>query len=366
MSYTGFGIGDPMAVKTWSKKLAVEANKSIDIDPLVGKTDGSIIQEKTELKKGNGDTVTFGLRMQLKGDGFTSDDVAEGNGEQLGTNSDKVTIDELGHVVGVKSDNSIDAQRVPFDLREQARSGIADWFQTRRAKIFFNHVCGFTPVNQLPGKGARKYSGNNAVTAPSAGRVYRPNGRADDASLVAADIFQLSVIDAAVELAKTGGAAGKVMIRPVVVNGQKVYVMYLHSTQVTSLRTNTSAGQWLDIQKAAMAGMESSKSPIFSGALGMYNGVVLREAQDVTQGVTPDGTKAVANTRRAVLLGAQAATLAYGKAGGENRYRWNEELLDHKRNLEVSAWAIWGLKKTTFNGDDFGVITVPTYAAPVG
>ncbi|MBE7196606.1 MAG: N4-gp56 family major capsid protein, partial [Parafilimonas terrae] len=158
----------------------------------------------------------------------------------------------------------------------------------------------------------------------------------------------------------------KVMIRPVIVDGEKVYVMYLHSTQVTSLRTNTAAGQWLDIQKAAMAGMASAKSPIYSGALGKYNGVVLRESQDVTPGVSADGKTAVPNTRRAVLLGAQAATVAYGKAGGENRYRWNEELLDHKRNLEVSAWAIWGLKKTTYNGDDFGTIVVPTYAAPVG
>jgi N4-gp56 family major capsid protein len=364
--YTGFGIGDPMAVKTWSKKLAVEANKSIDIDPLVGQDDKAIIQEKTELKKGNGDQVTFGLRMQLKGDGFTSDDVAEGNGEQLGTNSDKLTIGELGHVVGVKSDNTIDAQRVPFNLREQARSGIADWFQTRRAKIFFNHVCGFTPVMQLNSKAQKKFTGNNAVTAPSQGRIYLPNQRLNDAALQPGDTFTLSMIDAAVELAKTGGAAGKVMIRPVIVDGQKVYVMYLHSTQVTSLRTSTAAGQWLDIQKAAMAGMQSSKSPIFSGALGMYNGVVLRESQDVTPGVSADGKTAVPNTRRAVLLGAQAATVAYGKAGGENRYRWNEELYDHKRNLEVSAWAIWGLKKTTYNGDDFGTIVVPTYAAPVG
>ena len=74
---------------------------------------------------------------------------------------------------------------------------------------------------------------------------------------------------------------------------------------------------------------------------------------------------AVPLTRRAVLLGAQAATIAYGKAGGDTRYRWNEELLDHKRNLEVSAWAIWGMKKTTFNGDDFGTIVIPTYAKPV-
>ncbi len=65
--------------------------------------------------------------------------------------------------------------------------------------------------------------------------------------------------------------------------------------------------------------MQSSKSPIFSGALGEYNGVVLREAQDVTAGVSPDGMSAVPLTRRAVLLGAQAATIAYGKAGGDTR-----------------------------------------------
>lgn len=364
MSYTGFGANDALAVKLWSKKLAVEANKSIDIDPLIGESDGSIIQEKTETKKGNGDKVTFGLRMQLKGDGFTSSDVAEGNGEQLGTNSDAVVIDELGHVVGVKSKNTIDQQRVPFDLREQARAGLADWFQARKTACFFNHVCGFTPINfQASGL---KYSANNAVTAPSVGRIFRPNNRANDGALVAGDILTLDLIDKAVELAKTGGAAGKPMIRPVVISGEKVYVMYVSSEQVTSLRTNTASGQWLDIQKAAMAGAESSKSPIYSGALGKYNGVVLREAQHVTAGVSPDGKSAVANTRRAVLLGAQAATIAYGKSDGEDRYRWNEELYDHKRNLEVSAWAIWGLKKTTYNGDDFGTIVIPTYAAPAG
>lgn len=362
MSYTAFAQNDPMAVKLWSKKLAVEANKSIDIDPLIGTSDASVIQEKEETKKGNGDQVTFGLRMQLKGAGFSSSDVAEGNGEQLGTNSDKVTIDELGHVVGVKSENTIDQQRVPFNLREQARSGLADWFQTRKTVSFFNHVCGFTPANANPF--GKKFTANNPVTAPSQGRILRPNGRANDAALVAGDIFTLDLIDKAVELAKTGGQGKKVMIRPVVVNGKKYYILYLASEQVTSLRTNTAAGQWLDIQKAAMAGMESSKSPIFSGALGEYNGVILREAQDITQGVSADGSTAVPLTRRAVLLGAQAATIAYGKAGGDTRYRWNEELLDHKRNLEVSAWAIWGLKKTTYNGDDFGTVVIPTYAKP--
>jgi hypothetical protein len=39
------------------------------------------------------------------------------------TYSDNLLINELGHVVGVKSEYSIDPQRVPFDLRDEAISG---------------------------------------------------------------------------------------------------------------------------------------------------------------------------------------------------------------------------------------------------
>lgn len=363
MATTSYGLNDALAVKLWSKKLAVEASKATDIAPLFGESDDSIIQIKTETQKGTGDKVTFGLRMQLNGEGFTSSDTAEGNGEELSTNSDAVTIDELGHVVGVKSKNTIDAQRVPFNMRDQARAGLAEWFKLRKSVSFFNHVCGYTPVNFLPGSASVKFSANNAVSAPSAGRLIRAGGKANDAALVSADIMTLQMIDMAVEVAKTGGSTGNVMIRPVEIGGMKVYVLYLHSTQVTSLRTSTSAGQWLDIQKAAMQGGEVTKNPIFTGALGMYNGVVLRESQQVAQGVSVDGKTAVPNTRRAVLLGAQSATVAFGKGGGVNTYRWNEELYDHKRKLEVSGWAIWGMKKTTFNGADFATIVLPTYAA---
>jgi hypothetical protein len=45
--------------------------------------------------------------------------------------SDAVMINELGHVVGVKSQNTIDQQRVPFNLREEARDGLADWYAKR-------------------------------------------------------------------------------------------------------------------------------------------------------------------------------------------------------------------------------------------
>lgn len=367
MGTTSYGLNDALAVKLWSKKLAVEATKALDIAPLFGESAKSVIQVKTETQKGSGDKVTFGLRMQLSGNGFTSSDRAEGNGEQLTTNSDAISIDELGNVVGIRSKNTIDSQRVPFNLRDEAHDGLVDWFQLRTSVTFFNHACGFTAANvvQNDGSGGVKFTGNNVVTAPT--RVIRPNGRANDGALVAGDILTLDLIDAAVEIAKTGGAAGDVKMRPAEVKGMgEMWVMYIHPTQVTQLRRNTSQGQWFDIQKAAIQGSEISKNPIFTGALGVYNNVVLRESQQVTLGVAPDAKTILPTVRRAVLLGAQACTAAFGKGGGENKYRWNEELYDHKRELEVSAWSIWGLKKTTYNGRDFSAIVIPTYAVNAG
>lgn len=91
--------------------------------------------------------------------------------------------------------------------------------------------------------------------------------------------------------------------------------------------------------------------------------MILRKANDVTQGVHSSNGTAVANTRRAVLLGAQSAIMSFGQRNQPGKFRWNEELLDHRRKLEVSAWSIMGFKKAVYNSEDYGVVTVSTYAA---
>lgn len=354
MSTTSYGVNDALAVKLWSKMLAVAERDSLEIAPLMGNDANSIIQIKNETSKGAGDKVTFGLRVRLTGDGKTEGEVAEGQGEALTTYSDSIYVNELGHVVGVKSENTIDAQRVPFDLRQEAKDGLADWWTDRLSKTFFNHVCGNNAETRT------KYSGLNSTTAHTSSRRIFAGTATNDQGLTSADTFTLDLIDQAVEMAKVGDQ----MVRPIKIGGKDKYVVYLHPYQVTSLRTNYSTGQWGDIQKAALTGSGSTSHPIYTGALGEYNGCILRSSQDVTLGVNSSTAAAVSNTRRAVLLGAQACVAAYGqKQSGPNKYRWNEELLDHKRRLEVSAWSIFGMKKTVFNSMDFGVVTISTYAA---
>lgn len=72
---------------------------------------------------------------------------------------------------------------------------------------------------------------------------------------------------------------------------------------------------------------------------------------------------AITTVRRAVLLGAQACAVGFGKGGGATNYNWNEELIDHKRGLEVSTLSIWGMKKTVYDSQDFGAVVVSSYAA---
>ena len=165
--------------------------------------------------------------------------------------------------------------------------------------------------------------------------------------------FDLQLVDFALEKAKlnNSGDGTGYPLRPIKINGSEYFVLFLHPYQVTSMRTNTGTAQWFDIQQAALTGGEITGNPIFTGSLGVYNGVIMHESPRV---------QVVGNAYRAVLCGAQAAVLAFGQDSGGNKVSWTEELFDYGNQLGVSAGMIWGLKKTVYNSLDFGVITILT------
>jgi N4-gp56 family major capsid protein len=354
MSATDYGVNASEAVKLWSKALAREALKKTYVGKFIGQGSDSIIQEKTEMKKNAGDRVTFTLRMQLSGDGVTEGETLEGNEESLTTYTDNLYINELAHAV--RSRSKVSRQRVPWSVREEAKDGLADWFAGRMDTWFFNQICGYTVAGL-----STKFTGLQAAIAPSSGNIIRAGALTTDQALQAdsTKTFDLTLIDKAVTLAKTMTP----LMRPVKVEGNDKYVMFLHPYQVFSLRTSTSTGQWLDIQKAALQGGAAAKSPIYTGALGEYNGVVLHEAFRVTQGVHSTTSAAQTSVRRAVLCGAQAAVVGFGQGQGFEQWDWVEDEFDYEREFGVSALTIAGLKKTQFNSADFGTIVVATYAA---
>ena len=365
MAQTTFGVGHPLAVSVWSKSLAAEAYRMAWIGKFIGEGEDSLIQEKTDLKKSAGDNITCGLNVQMQGDGIEGDATLEGNEEALQFYDDNVRINQLRHATRIKG--RMTEQRVPYNLRRVSRDRLADWWAQRMDVAFFNHICGNTAQTDT------RFTAHNATIAPSTNRIIRAGNQATDQALTTADKFDLTYIDVARNYAETASIANSTgpMIRPIRYEGDDYYVMFLHDDQVYDLRTSTSTGQWQDIQKASLMGGDVAGNPIFSGALGIYNGVVLHKASRVTQGVHSAAGTAVSNTRRAVLCGAQSATIAFGSENGATRFTWVEEMFDYGNQFGVAAGCIWGMKKTKYipednsatNAEDFGTIVVSTYAA---
>lgn len=352
MAVTSYGTNDPLAVKLWSKRLAVEVLKTTWSSRFMGTSTSSIIQIKDETQKSAGDKITYGLRMQLNAPGVIGDGTLQGQEESLTTYNDAVIINQLRHAV--LSAGRMSQQRVPFVVRDEALSGLRDWYADRIDQSWLNQIGGYVAQTDT------RYTGLQAVTDADIAHHKFTLGTVTvgDQSLTSADTFTLSVIDKAVEAARTLSPA----IRPVSVAGKNRYCLFMHPYQVTDMRTNTSTGQWLDIQKAAMTGGEIEDNPIFDGSLGMYNDVILHSDSRVPQGITSTTGAAITTVRRAIFCGAQAAMMAFGRDNGPERFTWVEELFDYENELGVSCGLIWGLKKTIFNSLDFATILCASYA----
>lgn len=364
MAKTEFGVNHPLAVDVYSKDLAVEAYRKTFLGKFVGKSEDSLVHEKIDLKKDAGDNITCGLVVQLEGDGVQGDATLEGSEEALQFYDDNLTVNQLRHATRVKG--KMTEQRIPYNLRETSKRGLADWWARRMDTSLANQLCGNTAQTDT------KFTGNNAVVAPSTNRHIIAGGQSNDQSLTSSDTFTLDLVDIARVRAENFSVENNTgpLIRPINVGGEPMYVMFLHDYQVHSLRTNTASGQWMDIQKSAMQGGDVAKNPIFTGALGVYNGVVLHKWSRITNGVHSSTGAAVADTKRAVLCGAQAATIAFGSENGVNRFSWQEEMFDYGNQFGCKAGAIFGLKKTKYipaddsstNAEDFGALVVSTYA----
>src|SRR5262249_20355571 len=169
MAVTNYGTNNSLAVKLWSKVLSVEALKATWIFKFVGDSTSDMIQIKDETTKSAGDSITYGLRMQLTGNGVLGDGTLEGNEEALTTFSDALIINQLRHAV--RSQGRMSQQRVPFVVREEALGGLRDWWADRIDWSGFNQLCGNLGPAAAPitlSTSDIRWTGNQATIAPDA------------------------------------------------------------------------------------------------------------------------------------------------------------------------------------------------------
>ena len=362
MAQTIVGLNDAKAVKRFSGQLAVDtARQSYFTRKFMGKGEGTNmpIMQLNELESEAGEQITYDLSVQLKMEPVEGDTKLEGKEEGLKFYTDALFIDQQRG--GVNAGGRMTRKRTLHNLRNTARKRSAEWWARVFDETLMCYLSGARGVNAdflYPTTWTGR--ANNSLTAPDADHLVVAGGKVKG-TLTADDKFDLALIDKAVVAADMmgGGTQEVPKIQPINIDGALHFVCVMNPWQAYDVRTATGEGKWLDIQKAA-AGAEGRKSPIFDGNLGMYNDVVLHKHQAIVRFSDYGAGNVLA--ARALFLGAQAATLAFGSPGSGMRFQWHEEEQDRGNEVVITTHCIWGAKKTTYNGVDFGVIAIDTAA----
>jgi len=337
---TQFATNDPLTRKKWAKDLFKIILPAVEYSYLVGTGSDSIVQLRTELGKGEGDKITFGIRLPLTGAGIVGRDTVEGNEEKLIFKDFDMTIEELNHAVD--TGGKMDQQRIPWDLMTEGRNALQDWWVDKLSDLLINTLCGNTSFT-IAGKTFAQ-----ACTVPT--KHLTVNDTAE-ASITSADVMDLHFLDRMKQRAQMPTAGTKERkVRPLKKGGKDYFRVILHTFVFDALRQNLNVGQWGDLLRAA------NKLQIPNVEF-EYNGMLVTKSERISQSYT--------NVYRNVLLGCQSATWAWGGAGESKGsvMAFVPYEKDAKRYVMIRGGGIFGVKKVVYQAEDYGVVTGSSYGA---
>lgn len=359
--------------QVWYKDLMADVMRDLYFmkSGLMGTGDNNIVQIKTDLMKEPGNTVNFGLTYRLSGNGVTGDNELEGNEEELNAYQEAVIIDQIRFAVRLtgKMDEKSNAYNMRMDAKEKLKIRMKEFIE-RQIFLKLGGVTN-TTINDVNGTvvGGRAVWSNTPDYIPDATETAGYGSRylcADFASgttsLATTDLITPQLISRV----KTKAKLATPKIQPLDIDGKSYYVMFIHPWQAYDLKNNATFAQAM--REAEVRGKEN---PIFSGALGIWDGVVLIEHEfvpflDVSvagnsfRGAAT-GTDCAVDAFRAILCGRQAA----GFAQASNQNGWIEKSFDYDNQAGFAVSLIGGIQKLMFNSLEYGCVALDTYATPL-
>ena len=336
---------------------------------MMGKDDNNVIQIRPELSNKKGDTVTFGLTAKLSGDGIAGDSELEGNEEKISAFSEQVIIDQIRQAT--RNKGKLDEQVNGYDMRKDARDKLSIWMQEFIEMQFFLKAGGVTNTtltnvagDVVAGRAAWSNTPTfipDADTAAGIGDRYLGANASGAASLAITDL----ITPALISRAKLIAVMASPKIRPLRINGRNHFVMFIHPHQAFDLKRNPEFAQAM--REAESRGKDN---PIFTGALGVWDGVIIHEHEyvpslDITvaghsfRGAAA-GTDFTADAFRALLCGRQAVGFAQAMPKGQG---WVEKLFDFDNQFGVATAMIGGIQKLLFDSKEYGVVALDTSAS---
>lgn len=363
MADTVINTTDALTRKRWAKDLFKVLQKAFEFNNLIGTGENAIIQLKTELGKGEGDEITFGILLDLVGAGTIGRDSLLGKAESLKFRDFKLTIEKIRKSVDIGTD--IDAQRVPYNLMERGKMGLQNWWAGLLSDYMFHILAGNSQMkDELPQFGGIQFGAN--PVEPDADHLMIVGDRANEAALTPADTVTLEFLDSVKQRAEIPSLVDVgFKIRPTMMAGKGMFRVILHNYVFDDLRRNTNVGEWGDFMRAAQK-MQDPTVEI------LYNNMMISKSERVYSRESIGSGNG--RSYRNLFLGAQAGVMGWGGAGDSKSsvMSFHVEKLDHGAKTEVSGGGILGMAKTRFqkNGSapdhgDYGVITFPSFGQPI-
>jgi N4-gp56 family major capsid protein len=229
----------------------------------------------------------------------------------------------------VISDGNFADSKVLYDFRTEALSELKRTYaEDHDAQIFSALTATSGTFGQLK--------------AVAAGSTY--NNSDGEASLASDGKIALEDISKLKRIAMLGGT-GTWKMRPIKVEGKDYYVLLVHPEVSYDLFQLSGFQQ---IQREA--NVRGDDNPLFAGALGMYDGVVIHEHEGITTADDMGSGNDVKGARN-LFLGAGAALCA-----GIGEMNWVEKTFDYGNKLGIAAGQIYGVDRAVYNSKDYGCI----------
>lgn len=302
----------------WSKDLIFEATRQTFWHKFYG-PQGSRkpIIRKDDLMKVPGDRVNIQTCAQLTGDGVTSESgVLKGNEELLSIGQLYITLGERRHAVAYTKRAK---QRINFEVRETAKNVLANWLAEKMdADMFSVATNGFT--NTL-------YGGN----ATSVGDL----GTDDTLSCAVLDRIKVEMLMQRALPVNVMNESGKESD----IAKLNYYILVVHPYDAHNLKQDET---WREAQQ--YANIRGEKNPLFTGALGVYNGIIVYE----NEGVYNSSSKS-----KCLAFGGEALARAFGQEA-----EWTEDEDDYKHRMGIEVDVVYGDKVAVTDNS----VLVNTYA----
>jgi len=311
-------------VSRWAKQLAYEVGKEIYFSKFIGDTFESMIVSKS-MPEGKGKDMTFGL-VGYTGTAITGDSALEANEQSL--SSHEVVVTTSQRRFGVINAGNFDDSKVLYNYRTEALAQLKrQYAEDHDAQIF-------DKLTITSGAGA-------FLRADDSASVYAASD--PKANLAAADLAIAGDISKLKKMAMLGTTKSYKM-KPIRVDGKDYYVLLLHPEAAYDLAQDST---WRNAQQ--YANIRGEDNPIFSGALGVYDGVIVHEHEGIT--TAADGGGGSVAYARNLFLGAGAA--CHAKVDDMS---WVEKTFDYGNKLGIAAGQIYGVARSTFNSKDYAVM----------